>query len=867
MEKKKINFLWLLGFAPILAGFLFSGILRQNAPDFIIWWGAFYLIGISALPLSAYFFSSFSDKGYGFSKVLGLLLPAFCVWTLSYTVHLPFNKVVIVISILLMAGISWGLPKTRKAALEALSDSKVFSSYLTEEMIFLFALLIACYLKSFYPDINGEEKLMDYGFFNSLLQTQTLPAPDPWLSGYAINYYYFGQYIFSFLVKVLPIVPGVAYNLAVNTCFALTFLMAYSLGSGFFSYFYKEKRAATYKSTVLANIAGFLSSCAVAVFGNSHAFFYSETSIGNKLLGLFSAIGINVGSTVDFFYPNSTRYIGYNPDSAYGLAGHADYTIHEFPVYSYMIADLHAHMISLIIVLLLTGVLFSLFLDAKQEEDNTHLLRWQEKMSLQRISLELRRFFSVKWILAGFLLGMALMCNYWDFFIYFLVCCMTAFLCCVIRSRKTFSFAGLCSLVLSLGACLGVFVTASKNPLLHFILLFIVFLISLCGHLLVRDSFSRTGAVCCFLFSLANLAALPFSMQFQMISSYIGVVDVKTSPFQFLILWVVHLLFVIFLWLHTIYTSDSKDKSMTLHPIAAFFSNRNKADVFVSGLSVCALFLLAIPEFIYVIDIYWTDYKRANTMFKFSYGAFVLLSLTMAYSLFIYIVKKVRAYPRKNEKKNRVFYAVPFVIIVLLFLIPAYYPVVSIPQRVPGAFSDDAPYIGLDGTTYLATRNSPQVEGENEGELASYQKGIQWLLDQKTGSVVICEVYSDTSYTDNGLVSSYTGLPTIVGWQYHEYLWRFQSIPDGQGGITQDPEKENVWTDILDPRRRDVEKIYTSSDSEEVYTLLKKYQVRYLIIGNLERTVFPELNEELLIGLGTPVFSEDDFWIVEIPVE
>ena len=57
------------------------------------------------------------------------------------------------------------------------------------------ATAILCYYKGFSPIINGQEKFMDYGFVMSMLRNDELPANDMWLSGYSINYYYFGQYI------------------------------------------------------------------------------------------------------------------------------------------------------------------------------------------------------------------------------------------------------------------------------------------------------------------------------------------------------------------------------------------------------------------------------------------------------------------------------------------------------------------------------------------------------------------------------------------------------------------------------------------------------------------------------------------------
>ena len=92
------------------------------------------------------------------------------------------------------------------------------------------------------------------------------------------------------------------------------------------------------------------------------------------------------------------------------------------------------------------------------------------------------------------------------------------------------------------------------------------------------------------------------------------------------------------------------------------------------------------------------------------------------------------------------------------------------------------------------------------------------------------------SYSDYCRVSAMTGLPTVLGWYVHEWLWR---------GDTAD----------LNEKSAEIQTIYTSGDREAVEELLEKYEVEYIFVGSCEREKYGEnLNEDLLRSLGEEVF-------------
>lgn len=133
-------------------------------------------------------------------------------------------------------------------------------------------------------------------------------------------------------------------------------------------------------------------------------------------------------------------------------------------------------------------------------------------------------------------------------------------------------------------------------------------------------------------------------------------------------------------------------------------------------------------------------------------------------------------------------------------------------------------YRGLDGINYLsATR---------PGDF----KIINWLNANAKGQPTILEANGD-SYTDYARISANTGLPTVVGWPVHEWLWR--------GSY-----------DIVSPRIEDVNILYTSKDIELSKKLINKYKIKYVIISGLEREKYPDLVEAKFRSLGELVFNQ-----------
>ena len=123
---------------------------------------------------------------------------------------------------------------------------------------------------------------------------------------------------------------------------------------------------------------------------------------------------------------------------------------------------------------------------------------------------------------------------------------------------------------------------------------------------------------------------------------------------------------------------------------------------------------------------------------------------------------------------------------------------------------------------------------EHSGDLiylAADYEGIRWLQENVAGSPVVLEAVTP-SYRWGGRVSMYTGLPSVIGWQWHQEQQRWGYAYE------------------VGRRIRDVQTIYSTDDVEVALGVMRKYGVRYVYLGHLERIYFPEGMEKFEDGLG-----------------
>jgi uncharacterized membrane protein len=700
------------------------------------WWLVFFLIGLIFLPLTSLIFKNFLDRGYLFSKVLGIGIVSYALLVLNIFHIAPFS--LFSITLIIFVCFIVNLLILRKHKIKLKFFTKIF---FFEEFLFLLGIIGWSYIRAHEPSINGLEKFMNFGFINSILRTTWQPAVDMWFTPLPINYYYFGHLVTALLTKISFVPSYISYNLMIATLFSFTFTLSFSIGMNLLSKLVPLRKAI---------IGGFLTGFLVALAGNLHTIyaFFAAYDVENpvpfwSLQFLLSSFPNN------YWYPNATRFI--------------PFTIHEFPIYSFVVSDVHGHVLDIPFVLLTIALLYSLVQNSKFKIQNYNL-----KFKIFEFIPKLFTFNFSLLTLLSFVLAIMYMTNAWDGLIYIL---LAGFVLVFLKKTKLIIPLFLLFLIFSLPFNLHF------KPFAHGI-----------GMICPPQFLENIGRIGPFLFEKDHCQR---STWWQLLTLY--------GFFYFFVLSFVS--FII-----------AKRKKIKFY----------LQDVFVLLLILLSTILIIVPEIIYLKDIYPAHY-RANTMFKLVYQSFIMLSIASAY-----IIIRISSAIKPRSFQIFSIYSVFLIFTILLLMLVFIYPYFAIKSYYGGLKN----FSGLDGIAYMKER------------LPDDYKAIMWLNQTIAARPVIVEAQGD-SYTDYGRISANTGLPTILGWLVHEWLWR--------GSY-----------DIPAPRIEEVRLIYESDDLEETKKILKKYNAEYVYVGNLEREKYKNINEGKFEDLGKVVFESNNTKIYKL---
>jgi YYY domain-containing protein len=733
----------------ILLGVVGKLLLQGDYIPFLQWWATIAMIGVIFLPLTSLIFASFHDKGYLFSKTIGIAISGYLMWFLSSVHVLRFTEVSCMISVgisLLFNAIILLIQRRNKANTiqdnyngQSIIKNGTLNAMISEELLFFGLFLLFTYIRGFKPEAYGTEKFMDYGFMTSMMRSDYMPPQDFWFSGTKLNYYYVGQYLATYLTKLSFVEVSYGYNLMLMMVGAFTFVLSYSLVYNLMLQFRNKDDK---KSGIVPRLSGIIAGAGVCIAGNMHYPTYQWFEpLVRKFFGMEA-------SKDNYWFPDATRFIGYHPETS-------DKTIHEFPAYSFVLGDLHAHVINILFVLTVLGILFA-WLCSRKIMLETKTSIWKE-------------IFHPAIILISFFIGLFHTTNYWDFPIYFVVSGAVI----LFSNLAVYNFKG--------------------------------------------KAFGVTALQGMFVILFSEIIALPFTLNFEQISTNICLTVAHTALNQMIILWglpvftvLSFLCFIVANFVRNRRKIQKVEHEKLRPAFYHFFESLSVSDLFVLILGLCAIGLILIPEVIYVEDIYSGDYKRANTMFKLTYQAYIMFGIC-----FGYIFLRLLCFGRTGNQKR---YAVVGLILFALTLCYAQNAVNS----WYGNIFDRAGYEGMDATTFMKT------------EMPDDELATNWLNENVIGTPIVLEANGD-SYTDYQRVSVITGLPTVLGWRTHEWLWKSD-------------------TTLLDERAADIQLIYTSTEETEVRELLEKYQVAYVYVGELEQEKYTEINHEILKKLGDVVF-------------
>ncbi|MBI4089372.1 MAG: hypothetical protein HY424_01535, partial [Candidatus Levybacteria bacterium] len=522
------------------------------------WWTTILVIGLIFTPITSFIFSNFFDKGYIFTKIISIAFISYTVFVLGFLKILPFTNLTIISSALGFLILNIVLIFKYPNLLISLRRS--WKIFFFEEILFLGILFFWSYIHAHQPDIHGLEKYMDYGFINSILRAKYFPPADMWFTPSPINYYYFGHLTTAVLTKLSFLSSSITFNLMLATISALSFTSAFSIGANLL-----------FKLNVtryMLYAGGLISAFILNFAGNLHTIYLFFKPYANENpLPFWQLIFSPITFPNNYWYPNATRFI-HN-------------TIHEFPIYSYVVSDLHGHVLDIPFVLLTIAVLLSIFL------------------KIENLKLKIP--------LISFLLAVMYMTNAWDGIIYFI---LAIFIVLYLNAKSK-------ALVID------------KKSIKYYVLSIVrnkVYILHTTYYILLLG-------IGFFLFSL------PFNLNFKPFASGIGILCApkflldlgKFGPFLFepnhcqhSPLWQLFILYGFFyFWIVSFIIFLFKNLKLKI-------KNLSISDVFVLILIILSTLLIILPEIIYVKDIYPAHY-RANTMFKLVYQAFILLSISSGY--------------------------------------------------------------------------------------------------------------------------------------------------------------------------------------------------------------------------------------------
>ena len=455
-----------------------------------------------------------------------------------------------------------------------------------------------------------------------------------------------------------------------------------------------------------------------------------------------------------------------------------DYTITEFPLFSFLIGDLHAHLLSIPYLLLVFYPVLVIILFAKTKQPG--------KFPLLPISC-----------VSAFLVTISTLVNPWNL-PFSIILLGVAFYYCL-NQQHTFKAINIVNAKIYVIVVVGIVVCMSLPFILHYnstntaIALNIDFNTRWIHMLLVNGTW-MFGSVAIYVICLKFIK--PYLKTLTTVE-YILPLSLGLSP---LLLWT---LLIWFVPVDDPYTIIILRKWSFVLPLcllssASLFVVFNaqkllkKQNIISFPLILIAIgyFILSVSELFFIVDVF---NNRMNTVFKFYYQAWFFLSIGVTLFLIVLI---------RNSSLLRIKYRIitPVALILLVMVGPAYYPIALITSH------DwiNPKELTMDGISFLKQR-----------DLAEYQT-ISWLSKQP--AQILAESYGK-DYSSHGRLSSFSAHSSVLAWPGHQIQWRNQ-------------------LDMINERQMNLDQLFTTHDIALAHSLIDKYQISMIAVGPLEESIY-----------------------------
>jgi YYY domain-containing protein len=807
-----------VGENPSVADARWSAAWTSSTPVAIAVWllllGALLLAG---WPIARSILPRFPDQGWGMARTLALVVAAYPVWLGASLELTRFRAVWVIVALGAVIGAGWWYARRRPVG-AASARWQGWRVRLHAEAVFwlVFALFLAFRLVT--PDgwhpIWGGEKAMEFAQINAVSRSAYFPPYDPWFADGYINYYYYGFYLVAFLLKAVGMPAEIGFNLALPTMMAM-------LAAGGFSVAAALAGGLT-RSPRFAIAGGWLGALGLSVLGNLSA------------IGGLAAEGRDRADPFIHWTWNGSRAI--------------ENAITEFPYFTGLYADLHAHVVALPITVAAIGLALALVQSAPGQA--------------------LTRRFVANLALIALDLGTLSITNAWDVPVYALLAVAAIFMATgriVPWTRRMGVFVA--ASLLTVATAYGLFLPFHR----HFVALFSqVALVrdptdplQFLSHLGALVAVAAVGLTALLLAHRRGGAVLGFEPWLAIGVVLAGVALLASSPGDRLSTAGDTLLFVGIAgpplagawWAFSARGRSSPGGSWPASAIviatvivatvaiglgrtvfAICFGIGAAAAVgwpglrgagprFTCLLLSAAFFTAAGVEIVVVADdLLGSTAYRMNTVFKFYNQIWVLLAVAGTALAAMMLrdtalgAKRTAASAARPASINWSRGGVALAAILALASLT--YPALATAPRLEQRFVPGTPAGTLDALAWMETGQVPSFAGGEvtpiafAGDLAA----IRWFQENVDGSPVVAEASIGPYRCNGSRISAATGLPTIIGWERHQQQQRY--------------------ADDLPRRVEDVRRLYTSPDPAEKSEILRRYNVAYVVVGDLER-IYP----------------------------
>ena len=815
------------------SGGTFSDIIDRegwtNAVPVLSWLLVVELVYLLSLPLAFFVFRPLSDRGFLLARVLGLLAVCWVAWIAVSLGWLDFSRGAVYLGMgavtVLSGAVLWFKYREIWDFIRQRWRFLIFC-----EGLFLAAFLAFVAVRYLNPDLwhpyRGGEKPMELAYFTAVFRSTALPPFDPWFAGGYLNYYYWGYFIIACVNRVAALLPSTAFNLAVPLFFALTITAAFSLGYNLAAGVKHSGRrrrqgaevAAVFLSSNRGRLAppiacGMAAAAFTAVVGNLDG-------IVQILQGTWTVLAQD-GPWPGFDFWRSSRMIPpldsfdpsplafWMPDLIAGDAG-SSWHITEFPFFTFLFADLHAHMMVIPFTLLALSLGLALVAGLRNGSWS-----WTAATGAA-LALALGALWAI---------------NSWDYPSYVILTLGLAGVAAIFMraspGRKFWTFAGMGAGILVLSVLLfwpfhqyyetfnnGLDPSRWRTPVDRFLGIHGLFLFIIVTYLVARTWSDLKALVRTSWASEELPASMGWLRLVVAILVLVGLFMAAAGYWNTVLVMAFLVLVVVAGWRVLQVPEPSR-------PYEAL----------VMAMLVMAGFIVIGVDFVTVEG----DIGRMNTLFKYYLEVWVFLAIGAAYALWRLLPIGLALEALKRPGIATAWLAV----LILLVGSSLIYTFLGTRDRVGDRFLDLP--ASLDGTAYMS--------GAQHWERGEYfplmwdHQAIQWLQDNAEGSPVVLEAHME-QYRWGGRIANYTGLPTVLGWPWHQIQQR------------------HGYRDQIGVRADHIRQAYETADVNLAMDLMERYDVSYVVVGDLERLNYSErglakFDEMVEAGLLSRVYANE----------